>query len=134
MVTALPILGDTLCAKCVGLCCKYITIEIDKPSNKRERDDIRWYLLHEGITLLVEDGRWMVKVPTTCTALGENNECTIYEDRPQACREYSTDNCDYHSVFGDWDTDYLEIETAEEFEKYLEREKRKKKRDKAKKK
>lgn len=126
-ITPLPVLSGSLCDKCVGLCCNYITIHIDKPSSKREKDDIRWYLLHEGITVLITDDDWQIKVPTRCEALGNNNECTIYDTRPNTCREYTTDNCDYHTVFDNWGTDYIEIETAEAFEKYLEKKKKSKK-------
>lgn len=125
---ALPILSECLCHKCVGLCCNYITIRIDAPTNKRERDDIRWYLLHEGITILITDEDWQVKVPTRCEKLGSQNECTIYETRPQTCRDYSTDSCDYHSVFLNWDTDYKEIETVEAFDLYLDKQAKSKKR------
>lgn len=117
---SLPVAGDGLCARCVGLCCNYITIDIDKPTNRRMRDDIRWYLLHEGVTLMVTGDRWSLKVPTRCMALGENSECTIYENRPATCREYSTENCDFHTVFEGWDTDYVEMETPEQFDTYLD--------------
>lgn len=122
---SLPILSESLCQKCIALCCRYITVEIDKPTTKRQKDDVRWYLLHEGITIIIEKSRWHVKFPTKCTALQDDNSCGIYENRPATCREYSTDNCDYHSVFGDWEQDYIEIETVEEFDAYLESRKRK---------
>ena len=117
--------NDALCARCLGLCCRYITIEIDKPRTKREKDDVRWYLLHEGVTLLITPDRWMVKVPARCSALTEENVCGIYPDRPQACREYSTENCDYYTEYEGWDTDYIEIETVEAFETYLKSRSRK---------
>ncbi len=118
---------DHLCARCMALCCRYVTIEIDKPTTKRDKDDVRWYLLHEGITLLIEDGRWMVKFPSRCSALTEDNTCSIYENRPQTCREYTTENCDYYTAYEGWDTKYTEIETPEEYDKYLQSRSRKKK-------
>jgi len=121
----LPILPESLCERCLAICCKYITVEIDKPRTKRAFDDIRWYLLHEGVTLLIDKDRWMVKFPTTCTALNEDNVCTIYENRPATCREYKTDNCDYYTEYEGWETDFVEIETAEEFDRYLKSKKKK---------
>ncbi|MBN2325850.1 MAG: YkgJ family cysteine cluster protein [Candidatus Omnitrophica bacterium] len=118
---------ENLCDRCTGLCCKYITLEIDKPTTKRNHDDVRWYLLHEGITLLIEKGRWLIKVPTVCTALDKKGRCTIYEARPKTCREYSTENCDFYTEYENWETEYIEVETPEEYEKYLESRKRKKK-------
>lgn len=121
----LPILNESLCDRCIAICCQYITLEIDKPRSKRSYDDIRWYLLHEGITLLIENDRWMVKVPTRCTKLSADNKCTIYETRPHTCREYSTENCDYHTEYEGWDTEYVEIETPEDLELYLEKRRQK---------
>jgi Fe-S-cluster containining protein len=122
---ALPILNDSLCARCTALCCNYVTIEIDKPRTKRQKDDIRWYLLHEGVTLLIEKRRWLLKFDTRCAALGPQNECTIYDRRPEVCRGYTTDNCDYHTAYENWDTDYQEIVTLAEYEQFLESRKRK---------
>ncbi len=121
----LPILTDSLCDRCIALCCKYITIEIDKPRTKREKDDVRWYLLHEGVTLLVDKDRWMVKCPTRCSALSDDDKCTIYDNRPQTCREYDTKNCDFYTAYEGWETEYIEIETVEAFEKYLNSKKKK---------
>ncbi len=121
----LPIVNESLCDRCTGLCCHYITVEIDKPRTRRNHDDIRWYLLHEGITLLIAQGRWLVKLPTRCRALAADCRCGIYESRPETCREYSTDNCDYFTAYEGWDMDYVEIETPEDYEKYLAARKRK---------
>jgi uncharacterized protein len=118
---------ESICDKCPAICCHYITIEIDKPSGKRQHDDVRWYLLHEGITLLIEKGRYMIKAPTPCRELTPENRCGIYEKRPKTCRDYSTDNCDYHSEFGDWETEYVELESPEAYDAYRESKKRKKK-------
>ncbi|MFB3786588.1 MAG: YkgJ family cysteine cluster protein [bacterium] len=121
----LPIMNESLCGRCTGLCCHYITVEIDKPRTQRNHDDIRWYLLHEGITLLISQDRWLVKLPTRCQALSNDFRCGIYETRPETCREYSTDNCDYFTAYEGWGIDYVEIETPEEYEKYLAARKRK---------
>ena len=39
-----------------------------------------------------------------CPHLGAKG-CGIYDTRPQICRSYSTDNCDYHG--GDYNYDHL---------------------------
>ncbi len=107
---------DSLCSKCGAICCHYITVEIDKPTNKRARDDIRWYLLHEGVTLLIEEDRWLVKFPTRCRDLAKDGSCSIYENRPITCQEYSSDNCDYHTEYEGWETNHIELDTPEAFE------------------
>jgi Fe-S-cluster containining protein len=86
-----------LCEHCTGLCCRYIALPIDKPESKKDFDDVRWYLLHGGVTIFVEDGEWYINIETTCRHLQPDNRCGIYETRPKVCRDYSTDNCEYHA-------------------------------------
>ncbi|MBI1388266.1 MAG: YkgJ family cysteine cluster protein [bacterium] len=121
----LPVLNESVCNRCVGLCCQYVTIEIEKPRGKRAKDDARWYVLHEGVTLIIEEDRWHVKLPSRCTKLNDDNTCSIYHERPQTCRDYSNDNCDYFSEYEGWDRNYVEIETPEELDKYFLSKKRK---------
>jgi Fe-S-cluster containining protein len=45
-----------------------------------------------------------------------NNRCGIYETRPQICRDYTTDNCEYDD---DWVYERY-FETAEQVEEYME--------------
>ncbi|MFO0839514.1 MAG: YkgJ family cysteine cluster protein [Phycisphaerae bacterium] len=92
-----------LCEHCTGLCCRYIALPLDPPETARDFDDIRWYLLHEGIAVFVEDGDWYLAVYATCRHLQADNRCGIYATRPRICREYTTDNCDYHSGDYNWE-------------------------------
>jgi Fe-S-cluster containining protein len=56
---------------------------------------MRWFLLHDRASVFVEDDTWYLLVHTTCKHLQSNNLCGIYHTRPQICRDYSTDNCEY---------------------------------------
>lgn len=87
---------ESLCSRCTALCCRYFALQIDTPKDPPDFDDIRWYLAHESVHVFIEDGDWYLAIQTRCTHLLEDNRCGIYEDRPQICREFSTDNCDYH--------------------------------------
>lgn len=91
-----------LCEHCSGLCCRYIALPIETPESKADFDDVRWYLLHEGVSVFVEDGEWYISFQATCRHLQPDFRCGIYETRPRICREYSTDNCDYHSGDYGW--------------------------------
>lgn len=90
---------DQLCNYCSGKCCRYFALPIDKPSNYEEFDYVRWYLLHENASVFVENGDWFLLVRTPCKALGADRRCQIYETRPQICREYSTQKCEYDDLF-----------------------------------
>jgi uncharacterized protein len=83
------------CKECGGRCCKYFCLQIDTPDSFEEFENIRWFLLHEGITVHVEDGDWYMSVANRCKALSADGQCTAYERRPLVCRRYVTDNCDH---------------------------------------
>lgn len=95
----LPVLSDTnsLCDQCVALCCRYYAFEIDKPTTRRDFEDLRWFILHEDTTIFVEDGEWYLQINRKCKALLPDNRCGVYENRPQMCREYKTNDCDWHA-------------------------------------
>lgn len=104
-----------LCEHCTGYCCRYIALPIDEPTDKSEFDDIRWYLLHEGVSVFVEDGEWFINMQTTCRHLQPDYRCGIYETRPKICRDYSTDNCDYHSGSYGWEHHFTCPEHLDEY-------------------
>lgn len=106
---------STLCEHCTGYCCRYIALPIETPEDKSDFDDVRWYLLHEGVTVFVEDGEWFICVSTTCRHLQPDYRCGIYETRPQICRDYSTDNCDYHSGDYGWEQHFTCPEHLDEY-------------------
>jgi Fe-S-cluster containining protein len=82
------------CEKCNGKCCRYFCFQIDEPESFDEFEDVRWYLLHEGVSVHVDEGDWYMSILNPCKALGPDNRCSIYEERPLICRSYSQDNCD----------------------------------------
>jgi Fe-S-cluster containining protein len=126
-MSCLPIANgivDPKCASCTALCCRYIALEIDRPRTERDFEDLRWYLLHEKISIFVDGKTWFLNVETRCKALGADNLCTIYETRPAICREYKNDFCDKDG--GEFD---LLFETPEELMAYkakMERQRRRK--------
>ncbi|MGE4285852.1 MAG: YkgJ family cysteine cluster protein [Phycisphaerae bacterium] len=86
----------TNCKDCKGLCCKYIALPLDNPETKREYDDIRWYLCHDNVSVFVEDGQWYVSFHTPCRYLSsETKLCSNYEQRPEICREFDSDACEF---------------------------------------
>ena len=104
-----------MCGECGGKCCQYFCFQIDVPDTFEEFDDLRWYLLHDGITIHVDDGDWYISIANRCKALGDDGRCAVYEDRPVICRRYSMANCDFTA--GDYGYDEL-FQTPEDIEKY----------------
>jgi len=94
-------LGSILCEHCAAACCRYLAIPLDKPACARDYDDIRWYLMHQNISVFIEEGDWYIQIQTRCKNLAADNRCGIYEARPSICREYEPGQCDYsHSQYG----------------------------------
>ncbi len=106
---------ECLCDRCTALCCRYFALEIDEPDSPEEFDDIRWYLAHENVHIFVEDDQWYLSVQTRCQYLQDDNKCGIYEDRPKICRQYSTDNCDYHTGQYDFQQYFTKPEQLEAY-------------------
>jgi Fe-S-cluster containining protein len=108
--------GEFLCDHCTAKCCRYFALPIEKPTTRQDFDYIRWYLLHEGATVFTEEGDWYLLVYATCRHLQDDNRCGIYTTRPQICRDYSTENCEYED---DWVYDRY-FEMPEQVEEYAE--------------
>jgi Fe-S-cluster containining protein len=106
-------------------------LEIDRPTTRRQFDDVRWYLVHESTFVFIEKRRWYLGVYARCKHLQADNRCGIYEKRPRICREYSTDSCDYHGGEYDWEVLFTSAEQLERYaEQWLRRQKEKRKRQK----
>lgn len=108
--------SDCLCDYCTAKCCRYFALPIEEPSSEQDFDFMRWYLLHDRASVFVEDDVWYLLVHTTCKHLQNDHRCGIYYTRPQICRDYSTENCEF-----DEDAVYeMYFETAEQVAEYTE--------------
>lgn len=107
---------SNLCDFCTAKCCKYFALPIDTPETWKDFEYIRWYLVHDRASIFVDEGDWYLMVHTECKHLQADNRCGIYETRPDICREYSTNNCEYED---DWTYDHY-FETAEQVYEYAE--------------
>lgn len=87
--------GKTPCDYCNGNCCRYFALPIDEPENYREYDFIRWFLLHEKASVFREDESLFLLVHNKCNNLDDENRCRVYLKRPQICRDYSSEKCEY---------------------------------------
>lgn len=105
-----------LCEFCTAKCCRYFALPIDLPETIDEWEFVRWYLLHDAATVFQDEGSWYLLVHTTCKHLRADNLCGIYETRPQICRDYTTENCEFED---DWVYDKY-LETAEQVWEYSE--------------
>ena len=105
-----------LCMYCTAKCCRYFALPIDTPEDWADFEYLRWYLLHDRATVFIEDDSWYLLVHTKCKHLGDDQLCQAYETRPQICRDYTTDKCEYEDL---WVYDHY-FETPEQVEEYAE--------------
>ncbi|QDT37843.1 YkgJ family cysteine cluster protein [Stratiformator vulcanicus] len=108
--------GENLCSYCTAKCCRYFALPIETPSEWKDFDFIRWYMIHGRVAVFVDEGSWFLQVFADCRHLKEDYGCGAYEKRPHICREYSTDNCEYD---GDG-THERYFETPEQIWEYAE--------------
>ncbi|HYE18940.1 MAG TPA: YkgJ family cysteine cluster protein [Tepidisphaeraceae bacterium] len=123
-----------LCDSCSALCCRYFVLEIDKPEDAADYDNVRWYLVHEGTFVFIEKKKWFLGVYARCKHLQPDNRCGIYATRPKICRKYTTDNCDYHGGEYDWEVLFSSAEQLDAYAQERLAEARAEKREKAKRK
>jgi len=109
-------MAGILCEHCTAVCCRYIALPIDTPETDVDFEGVRWFLIHEHVSVFVEDGAWYIAFETMCRHLQADHRCGIYATRPRVCRAYSTDDCDYHSGDYGWE---LHLTSAEHLDLYL---------------
>lgn len=90
--------NDNQCVEC-DACCKYVSVEIDKPTTKSEIEDVKFYIYHEGSSVYIdEENDWYIMFESKCDKLGTDGQCTIYEERPTICREFAREDCHEHDL------------------------------------
>jgi len=105
----------TTCEECDALCCKYLAMEIDKPTTRNDFENIRWYISHQRTSVFIQEGKWYLSVKNRCKYLDGNNRCKIYENRPAICRRHDPRRCEYQSQ-----DSIRQIKTLKQLERYLE--------------
>lgn len=89
------------CHNC-SLCCRYVALEIDTPEDKKEYDQIRWFLLHKDVWIFIDnDNSWNIQFNTPCEKL-DGHLCSIHPKklgtkkdlRPQICGDYESESCE----------------------------------------
>lgn len=105
------------CEECGGKCCDYVAIEMVPPKNKSDYDHIRWYLVHENVSVFIDhEKKWYVQFVTPCIEKNISNRCEIYSTRPKICSGHGNleGECEFYS------SPYREyFSHTSDFEKYL---------------
>ncbi len=98
VIEVLPVSGytESKCQRCTNSkCCTYFTQAIDAPRSKREFDHLLWQISHRGVQVYKDKSGWYLLINTACTHLQPDGRCGVYETRPQICRDYTNDFCEF---------------------------------------
>ena len=60
-------------------------------------DTLLWQLAHHNVQAYKDEDGWYLIFYTKCRFLEADGRCGTYETRPQMCRDYSNDYCEYDS-------------------------------------
>lgn len=87
---------ETKCSYCVGSkCCSYITQKVDAPRSRDDFDHLLWQVSHRGVSVYKDSDGWYLLFESRCDHLLPDKRCGIYDTRPQICRDYSNDYCEF---------------------------------------
>jgi len=91
--------SQSACVNCPALCCHDLAIPIDRPRLREDIDDLKWKLRYDTVHVAIRHRRWYLVVNGRCIYLDKHNLCTIYERRPDICRDHNPPECER---FGRW--------------------------------
>ena len=95
-MTEIEIPVDNKCSRCTGtICCTYITEALDTRRSKNDFKHLLWQVSHQNIEIYKDESGWYLLISGRCEHIQDNGACGIYEDRPEICREYSNDWCEF---------------------------------------
>ncbi len=115
------------CADCInnnGLpsaCCHDVTVKIDTPTDLDGWGEMRWMAAHEKVSVAKENGseQWVVVFETPCSKLTNKGTCSIYNERPKICADYSQKTC---IINGEGDLYEHYLSSIEEVDEYIRKE------------
>lgn len=87
---------ENKCSYCArSKCCNYISQKIATPRSKSDFSHLLWQVSHEDVEVFRDDDGWFLLINSRCAHLQGDGRCGIYEKRPEICRSYSVDNCEF---------------------------------------
>jgi Fe-S-cluster containining protein len=102
------------CSGCPAVCCHNLSITILKPRTRKEIEELKWHLHYDTVQVYILNKRWHLYVRGRCRYLDSADLCTIYDRRPDKCRQHNPPNCEQFAGFYD-----VMLSTPEELERHL---------------
>ncbi|MEJ2346288.1 MAG: YkgJ family cysteine cluster protein [Gammaproteobacteria bacterium] len=87
---------ENKCGFCTNsLCCTYFTQQVETPRSKYDFEHLLWQISHGNVNVYKDEDGWYLLIRNPCTHLLADGRCAIYERRPQICRDYDNDFCEF---------------------------------------
>ncbi|MCU7873050.1 MAG: YkgJ family cysteine cluster protein [Candidatus Thiodiazotropha sp. (ex Lucinoma borealis)] len=88
---------DNKCNQCTNSkCCTYTTEAIGvAPRSKTDFGHLLWQVSHTGVEIYKDEDGWFLLITGSCEHLLPGGGCGIYDERPQICRDYDNDWCEF---------------------------------------
>jgi Fe-S-cluster containining protein len=77
------------CRECGAKCCKFISISLFEFPDELDEDPERYFNLHDGIRVIKTRYGKEIVIHSRCKALRDDNTCSIYEGRPDLCKNFT---------------------------------------------
>jgi len=119
MRKSLRIVSNKGCDDCPSKCCHDLNMWISSPKNNEDIEDLLWELQFDTVRIYIRNKRWYMLIKGKCMYLDKNLMCTIYDKRPQKCRDHNPPDCEHYGEF--WD---VMFETPDDLRKYIAKRKR----------
>jgi len=58
-------------------------------------DHLLWQVSHANVEAYQDEDGWFLLIRGNCEHLGPDGGCGIYPQRPQVCRDYTNDWCEF---------------------------------------
>jgi len=95
-IAKIEITPENKCSFCPGSrCCTYFTQQVETPRSKYDFEHLLWQISHENVNVYKDEDGWYLMFRSQCTHLQTDGRCGIYETRPEICRVYENDYCEY---------------------------------------
>lgn len=94
-------LGNQDCKGCPGLCCNGLEDSIIRPTTTQDVENLKWELHFVNTKIFIRNKRWYKMSTGQCRYLGQDYRCTIYDRRPQICRDHNPPACEFHGAIAD---------------------------------
>ena len=87
---------ENKCSRCHGsTCCTYTTEALGTMRSIADFDHLLWQVSHEHVEAYKDEDGWFLLIRGSCEHLQPDGACGIYEQRPQVCRDYTNDWCEF---------------------------------------